>query len=87
MRTNAVRPSLGAATVVLAVPSVAWAAGGGPNYTAISMFALFVGLTLVITYWAAKRTTTTSDFYAAGGRIGGAQNGLAIAGDFMSAAP
>lgn len=56
------------------------------NVTAIIMFFLFVGITLAITVWAAKRTKTRSDFYAAGESIGGLQNGLAIAGDFMSAA-
>jgi len=56
------------------------------NITAIVMFFLFVGITLVITVWASKRTKTRSDFYAAGKSIGGFQNGLAIAGDFMSAA-
>ncbi|MEE4376179.1 MAG: cation acetate symporter [Candidatus Competibacteraceae bacterium] len=56
------------------------------NFTAIGMFVLFVILTLGITYWAANRTKTTSDFYTAGGGITGFQNGLAIAGDYMSAA-
>ena len=56
------------------------------NPTAIAMFVAFVGLTLAITYWAAKRTRTASDFYTAGGGISGFQNGLAIAGDYMSAA-
>lgn len=50
------------------------------------MFLAFVTVTLVITYWAAKRTSSTKDFYAAGGNISGLQNGLAIAGDYMSAA-
>ena len=56
------------------------------NLTAIGMFMLFVLLTLGITYWAASRTKTTADFYTAGGGITGFQNGLAIAGDYMSAA-
>lgn len=56
------------------------------NVSAIVMFLLFVGGTLGITYWAAKRTKTAKDFYTAGGGITGFQNGLAIAGDFMSAA-
>ena len=56
------------------------------NMEAIIMFAVFVGLTLVITYVAAKRTKSASDFYAAGGGITGMQNGLAMAGDYMSAA-
>lgn len=54
--------------------------------SAIFMFILFVVLTLGITVWASKRTKTTKDFYAAGGGITGFQNGLAIAGDYMSAA-
>jgi cation/acetate symporter len=56
------------------------------NLTAIYMFVAFVAGTLGITYWAAKRTRTASDFYTAGGGITGFQNGLAIAGDYMSAA-
>jgi len=56
------------------------------NIAAIVMFLLFVGGTLGITYWAAKRTKTASDFYTAGGGITGFQNGMAIAGDYMSAA-
>ena len=50
------------------------------------MFFFFVAVTLVITYWAAMRTKTAAQFYAAGGGITGLQNGLAIAGDYMSAA-
>ena len=72
----------------------AWAAGAieGPveqqatNWTAILIFFAFVLLTLGITYWAARSTRSTSDFYAAGGGITAGQNGLAIAGDYMSAA-
>jgi len=56
------------------------------DYTAIMMFVGFVLLTLFITYWAAKRTRSARDFYTAGGHITGFQNGLAIAGDYMSAA-
>jgi len=56
------------------------------NWHAIIMFVIFVGMTLGITYWAAGRTKTAADFYAAGGGITGFQNGLAIAGDYMSAA-
>jgi cation/acetate symporter len=56
------------------------------NWTAISMFAAFVLLTLGITKWAAARTKSAADFYTAGGGITGFQNGLAIAGDYMSAA-
>ena len=56
------------------------------NWTAIVMFLLFVAGTLGITYWAASKTKTAKDFYSAGGGITGFQNGLAIAGDYMSAA-
>lgn len=56
------------------------------NLTAITIFLLFVSATLGITWWAAKRNRSRSDFYAAGGNITGLQNGLAIAGDYMSAA-
>ena len=56
------------------------------NVTAVVMFLIFVGATLGITYWAAKKTRSASDFYTAGGGITGFQNGLAIAGDYMSAA-
>lgn len=59
---------------------------GQTNYLAIAMFFLFVGFTLYITYWAARKTKTTSEFYAAGRSISGFQNGLALAGDYMSAA-
>ncbi|CAO3417536.1 cation acetate symporter [Azospirillum endophyticum] len=56
------------------------------NVEAIVMFLVFVLFTLGITYWAARRTKSAKDFYAAGGGITGFQNGLAIAGDYMSAA-
>ena len=72
----------------------AWAVGAleGPsvkqatNWVAISMFFGFVLFTLGITYWAAKRTRSRAQFYTAGASITGFQNGLAIAGDYMSAA-
>ena len=56
------------------------------NLAAIGMFIVFVMSTLGITYWAANKTKSTADFYTAGGGITGFQNGLAIAGDYMSAA-
>ena len=62
------------------------AAKQATNWTAISMFGGFVLLTLWITKWAAAKTKSASDFYTAGGGITGFQNGLAIAGDYMSAA-
>jgi cation/acetate symporter len=59
---------------------------GQPNTTAIVFFLLFVSITLAITWWAARKTKTTSEFFAAGGGISAGQNGFALAGDFMSAA-
>lgn len=56
------------------------------NWTAIAMFIFFVALSLGITKWAATRTRSAADFYTAGGGITGFQNGMAIAGDYMSAA-
>ncbi len=56
------------------------------NWTAIGMFSVFVIGTLFITKWAASKTKSAADFYTAGGGITGFQNGLAIAGDYMSAA-
>ena len=56
------------------------------NVTAFLLFLGIVLLTLVITYYASKKTNTTNEFYTAGGGLTGWQNGLAIAGDYMSAA-
>ena len=78
----------------LGTHAIAWAAGAvegdvekqGLNVAAISMFFLFVLGTLFITYRAAASSKSAADFYAAGGGITGFQNGLAIAGDYMSAA-
>jgi len=89
---NAVIQRLGA--LALLAPAAAFAGPGDigavqkqpVNVTAITMFVLFVLLTLGITYWAARRTRSAADFYTAGGGITGFQNGLAIAGDYMSAA-
>lgn len=64
----------------------AMADDGGLFQPKTIMFLLFVIGTLGITYWAAQRTKTAKDFYTAGGGITGFQNGLAIAGDYMSAA-
>lgn len=52
----------------------------------IGMFGVIIAITLGVVVWAAKKTTTASDFYAAGGGVTGLQNGWAIAGDYMSAA-
>jgi cation/acetate symporter len=56
------------------------------NGISIGFFFAFMVLTLLITYWAAKRTTTTEQFFAADGKITAWQNGWALAGDFLSAA-
>ncbi|MGJ7917516.1 cation acetate symporter [Massilia sp. LXY-6] len=77
---------LAAANAAIAAPDLGQATKQATNWTAITMFAGFVIFTLFITKWAAKRTRSASDFYTAGGGITGFQNGLAIAGDFMSAA-
>lgn len=66
--------------------SIAHAATGGPSMPAIIMFLIFIAGTMIITWWAARKTQSTSDFYTAGGGISGFQNGLAIAGDYLSAA-
>lgn len=72
--------------VAAAGPDLGTAEQQATNWPAIIMFIIFVGATLFITKWAAKQTTNTNDFYTAGGGISGFQNGLAIAGDYMSAA-
>src|SRR3954465_5069134 len=59
---------------------------GTPAPAAILFFLVIVLLTLAITYWAARRTRSASEFYAAGRSISPLQNGLALAGDYMSAA-
>ena len=87
-------PSMVFALAMLLFAGVAWAGGGDlgqaekqpVNWTAIAMFAVFVGATLWITKRAAAKTRSAADFYTAGGGITGFQNGLAIAGDYMSAA-
>ncbi len=89
----AARPRIFVLVLALLLPAVAYADPAlgqsqqqATNWPAILVFGAFVVLTLGITRWAASRTRTTSDFYAAGGGITGFQNGLAIAGDYMSAA-
>jgi len=93
MMTKFTRNGLGLALGLL-VAGGALAAGAdlgqttkqATNWVAISMFAGFVLITLFITKWAASKTKSVADFYTAGGGITGFQNGLAIAGDYMSAA-
>ena len=59
---------------------------GQVNASSVFFFILFISFTLLITYWEAKRTKTTKQYYAAGRSVTGFQNGLALAGDYMSAA-
>ena len=73
-------------TTALAAENLGTLEKQATNWTAIAIFALFVVMTLFITKWAASRTKSAADFYTAGGGITGFQNGLAIAGDYMSAA-
>ncbi len=91
---NASKMKASLALAAMTASNIALAAGGDlgqvdkqpTNWVAISMFAVFVLATLWITKWAAARTRSAADFYTAGGGITGFQNGLAIAGDYMSAA-
>ena len=85
--------TLGIALLAILMPAISHAEGisgqvakQSTNYIAIGMFMAFVLSTLFITRWAAKRSASTKDYYTAGGKITGLQNGLAIAGDYMSAA-
>jgi len=75
-----------ASALAFAGPAVEITEKQATNWHAIVMFLIFVSMTMGITYWAAARTKSTADFYTAGGGITGFQNGLAIAGDYMSAA-
>ena len=77
---------LGAGVALAAGADMGQTAKQETNWTAIIMFGLFVAGTLFITKWAAAKTKSAADFYTGGGGITGFQNGLAIAGDYMSAA-
>ncbi|ACO03435.1 MAG TPA: cation/acetate symporter ActP [Persephonella sp.] len=80
---------LGIYLTVLAVSFSSFASNEaivGMNPVAIAFFLFFISATLGITYWAAKRSRTATEFYAAGRSVSGFQNGLALAGDYMSAA-
>ena len=77
---------LGAGAALAAGADMGQIAKQETNWTAIGMFAAFVAGTLYITKWAASKTKSAADFYTGGGGITGFQNGLAIAGDYMSAA-
>ncbi|WP_345675520.1 cation acetate symporter [Yinghuangia aomiensis] len=69
-----------------AVPLAEAAAGGNHRMLTIGLFVGFVAVTLVITVWASRHNRTANDFYTGGRSFSAAQNGLAIAGDYMSAA-
>ena len=86
LRSAAAVALLATPALALAAPDLGAAQKQPLNWHAIGMFFVFVLMTLGITYWAAGRSKSASDFYTAGGGITGKQNGLAIAGDFMSAA-
>jgi cation/acetate symporter len=76
-----------AAIALTALPALAQGAVS-PNYRwlTFAVFAAIIGLTMYVTFVAAKRVKTASDFYTAGGGVSGLQNGWAIAGDYLSAA-
>jgi cation/acetate symporter len=93
MRGTSIRAIATGLVLSLALPLAAMAAEPisgeareSLNWPAIIMFLAFVLATLFITKWAASKTKSAADFYAAGGGITGFQNSLAIAGDYMSAA-
>jgi cation/acetate symporter len=71
---------------MMQVTSTAATRLGEPNRIAMAFFFAFIAVTLGITYWAARRTRTTEEFYAAGRTVTAGQNGFALAGDYMSAA-
>ena len=64
-------------------PQVPATSLGEPNATAIAFFFVFIAATLAITWWAARKTKTTEEYFAAGRSISGRQNGFALAGDYM----
>lgn len=77
-------------TILTMMSSTSWAGEGAVadeyKFMTFGVFSIIIALTISITYWAAKKTHTTSEFYAAGRSISGMQNGWAIAGDYLSAA-
>jgi len=79
-----------AALALLLMTNTAFAATGAVEdkfkWMTFAVFGVIIAITMAITYWAAKQTHTTSEFYAAGRSVSGIQNGWAIAGDYLSAA-
>ena len=81
--------SLGVALLLASTAASAQAAGAVADkyrWLTFTVFGAIIALTMGVTYWAAKQTHTTSEFYAAGRSVSGIQNGWAIAGDYLSAA-
>src|SRR5512139_4054836 len=87
LRTKAVGFVGVAAIGLIALPALAQGAVA-PEYRwlTFAVFAAIIALTMYVTYVAAKRVKSASDFYTAGGGVSGLQNGWAIAGDYLSAA-
>ena len=85
-RHAGISAALGAALLCTAAPAWVQAVASEWRYLTFGVFAAIIGLTMYVTYLAAKRVKTTADFYAAGGGVSGLQNGWAIAGDYLSAA-
>src|ERR1700682_254882 len=84
------KPAAGAllACAFLAAPSAFAQAGVSEEYRwlTFTVFAVVIAITMFVTYLAAKRVHSASDFYTAGSTVSGLQNGWAIAGDYLSAA-
>ncbi|MEU5220534.1 cation acetate symporter [Streptomyces sp. NPDC020807] len=84
--------TLGSTVTTLGSPATLITAADAGNATSehrtliIALFGAFVVATLCITVWAGRQTRSAADFYAGGGQFTGFQNGLAISGDYMSAA-
>ena len=90
MHTSNTKRAWLALPLLAGLSSMSWAGEGAVaseyKFLTLAVFGAIIALTMAITYWAAKRTHTTAEFYAAGRSISGAQNGWAIAGDYLSAA-
>ena len=71
---------------MISLPFLVAAAPAPQSHAALLMFLAFVAATLVITYFSARKSSGSNAYFAAGRRITGWQNGLAVAGDYMSAA-
>ncbi len=86
MSTSIRHPLLGGVLLTTAPSAFAQAVAPQWRFLTFAVFAAIIGLTMVVTYIAAKKVKSSADFYAAGGSITGLQNGWAIAGDYLSAA-